>query len=562
MLTRRSTKNPAFFRTVARLGVQAAEALDHAHQMGVVHRDIKPANLLVDARSHVWITDFGLAIYQSDGGLTLTGDLLGTLRYMSPEQALARRFMIDHRTDIYSLGVTLYELVTLEPPYNGKDRQELLRQIAFEEPKPPRALNPSVPVELETVLLKAMNKDLDSRYSTAQELADDLRRFLENKPILARRPTVMERFTKWCRRHKAMVLMAIAFVMLALGGLLACTVMLMAKEKATQKALEQTKIQEAEAQRMRQIAQDNYERAISGVSQLLIRLESKNWDQIEHIKDLRRALSEQSIKFLTSNFVNEQSQDPGDQEGSARTHLVLATIYRLRGELPKVREAYFKAIRLYEKLAERFPENPDFACRIATCHNFLALATHDLGDSKQAAAEFSRAVEGYRKVLSCCDHGLALNDLAWLRATCPLPEFRDPQEAVTLAEKAVKVIKQRTIPGCPLGNSERGNAMNTLGVAYYRAENYKAAVDYLQQSVNLRSGGDVNDWFFLAMAYCKLGDRTKAMQWYQQGINNPLVLTNESLANYQSEAEAVLGLAKKPPSNPQSRLKEHGAISD
>src|SRR5439155_9770396 len=128
----------------------------------------------------------------------------------------------------------------------------------------------------------------------------------------------MERFTKWCRRHKAMVLMAIAFVMLALGGLLACTVMLMAKEKATQKALEQTKIQEAEAQRMRQIAQDNYERAISGVSQLLIRLESKNWDQIEHIRDLRRALSEQSIKFLTSNFVNEQSQDPGDQEGSAR----------------------------------------------------------------------------------------------------------------------------------------------------------------------------------------------------------------------------------------------------
>jgi tetratricopeptide (TPR) repeat protein len=295
---------------------------------------------------------------------------------------------------------------------------------------------------------------------------------------------------------------------------------------------------------------------------LLIRLESKNWDQMEHIKDLRRALSEQSIKFLTSNFVNEQSQDPGDQESSARTHLVLATIYRLRGELPKVREAYFKAIRLYEKLAERFPENPEFACKIATCHNFLALATHDLGDSKQAGAEFSRAVEGYRKVLSWCDYGLALNDLAWLRATCPLPEFRDAQEAVRLAEKAVKVIKQTTIPGCPLGNSQRGNAMNTLGVAYYRAGNNKAAVDYLQQSVNLRSGGDGNDWFFLAMAYCKLGDRNKAMQWYQRGINNPLVLSNESLANYQSEAEDALGLSKKPPSSPQSRLKEHGAVSD
>jgi serine/threonine protein kinase len=154
----RSTKSPAYFRTVASLGVQAAEALEHAHGQGVVHRDIKPANLLVDGRGNLWITDFGLAHCQSQAGLTMTGDLIGTLRYMSPEQALAQRVVIDHRTDVYSIGATLYELLTLEPVFTGRDRQELLRQIAFEEPKSPRRLNRAIPAELETIVLKALEK--------------------------------------------------------------------------------------------------------------------------------------------------------------------------------------------------------------------------------------------------------------------------------------------------------------------------------------------------------------------------------------------------------------------
>jgi hypothetical protein len=173
------------FRTIAELGIQAAEALEYAHQMGIVHRDIKPANLMVGNRQQaignrtspdasclmpipsLWITDFGLAQVQNESTrLTLTGDLLGTLRYMSPEQALAQRVIVDHRTDIYSLGVTLYELLTLQPAFDGKDRQEILRQIAWEEPKAPRKVNRAIPAELETIVLKAMekgDKDPDSR---------------------------------------------------------------------------------------------------------------------------------------------------------------------------------------------------------------------------------------------------------------------------------------------------------------------------------------------------------------------------------------------------------------
>src|SRR5262249_18434812 len=185
------------FRRLAELGVQAAEALDHAHQAGIVHRDVKPANLMLDERGNLWVTDFGLAHMQhGEASLTVTGDLVGTLRYMSPEQALAKRVVIDHRTDVYSLGATLYELLTLRPAFDGKDRQELLRQIAFEESPRPRRLDRGIPAELETIVLKAMEKNPADRYATAQDLADDLSGFLEEKRIRARRPSLLQRARK------------------------------------------------------------------------------------------------------------------------------------------------------------------------------------------------------------------------------------------------------------------------------------------------------------------------------------------------------------------------------
>jgi tetratricopeptide (TPR) repeat protein len=217
--TAHSHREPAFFRAVAQLAIQAAEALEHAHQMGVVHRDIKPANLMVDGRGNLWVTDFGLAQFQTEASLTRSGDLVGTVRYMSPEQALAKRVLIDHRTDIYSLGVTLYELLTLRPAFAGKDRQELLRQITFEEPTRPRRLNRALPPELETIVLKAMEKNPADRYATAQALADDLRRWLEDKPIQARRPTLLQRARKWGQRHRAVVRTAAVCLLVTLAVL-------------------------------------------------------------------------------------------------------------------------------------------------------------------------------------------------------------------------------------------------------------------------------------------------------------------------------------------------------
>jgi WD40 repeat protein/serine/threonine protein kinase len=239
--TERSTRSPSFFRTVAHLGVHAAEALEHAHQLGVIHRDVKPANLLVDGGGRLWVTDFGLAHLQSQPGLTMTGDLLGTLRYMSPEQALAQRVAVDARTDVYSLGVTLYELLTLEPAYNGKSREEVLRQIAFEEPRLPRRLNTAIPAELEVIVLKAMAKNPEERYATA-ELADDLRRFLEDKPIRARRPSLRQRAVKWARRHKTVVRAALVILALAVAALAVSTVLVWRANEGLRQALERERV--------------------------------------------------------------------------------------------------------------------------------------------------------------------------------------------------------------------------------------------------------------------------------------------------------------------------------
>jgi tetratricopeptide (TPR) repeat protein len=217
--TQAAPRDAAYFRRVAEWGIQAGEALEYAHGLGIVHRDVKPGNLMIDGQGKLWVTDFGLARTATDTGLTMTGDVLGTLRYMSPEQALARHGLVDHRTDVYSLGATLYELLTGRPAIEGQDRQEILRRIAGDEPRPPRALERAVPTDLETVVLKALAKEPAERYATAKELVNDLGCWLEDRPIRARRPGPVQRGAKWIRRHQSLVRVAGLVFLLAVAGL-------------------------------------------------------------------------------------------------------------------------------------------------------------------------------------------------------------------------------------------------------------------------------------------------------------------------------------------------------
>lgn len=198
------------FATVATHIASIADALDYAHQQGVIHRDIKPHNLLLGTDGRMRITDFGLARVSEQVGVTMTGELVGSPLYMSPEQILQDRESIDHRTDIYSLGVTMYEWLTLRSPYPGETREQVISLIAHSEPLPMRAHNPAIPVALETVCLKAIERDRRKRYGTGGELRDDLRRFLSSQPIKARRAGRASRAGKFVARHQPATWAAVA----------------------------------------------------------------------------------------------------------------------------------------------------------------------------------------------------------------------------------------------------------------------------------------------------------------------------------------------------------------
>jgi eukaryotic-like serine/threonine-protein kinase len=205
-----SGRRSRYFRSVAQVGRQAAQGLAYAHASGIVHRDVKPSNLLLDHAGVVWIADFGLAKGE-DQGLTHTGDILGTLRYMAPERFRGEG---DARADVYALGLTLYELLTLRPGFDSPDRLELIEHIKTEEPPKPRSLDARIPRDLETIVLKSIEKDLKARYQSAEALGEDLRRFLADEPIRARPVSAMERYWRWVRRNPGIAAMGGALIAL------------------------------------------------------------------------------------------------------------------------------------------------------------------------------------------------------------------------------------------------------------------------------------------------------------------------------------------------------------
>ena len=200
-LAQRQLAGRLSFRESAELAAQAADALDYAHRHGVVHRDITPSNILLDSDGRPHLMDFGLAKRDTgEATMTLEGQVLGTPAYMSPEQAGGESHSVDARSDIYSLGVVLYELLTGERPFRG-ERRMLLLQVLQDDPAPPRRLDSKVPRDLETVCLKAMARSPARRYASARELADDLRRWLAGEPIVARPVGRAERLWRWCRSN-------------------------------------------------------------------------------------------------------------------------------------------------------------------------------------------------------------------------------------------------------------------------------------------------------------------------------------------------------------------------
>jgi serine/threonine protein kinase len=406
-----STRKPAYYQAVASLGMQAAEALDHAHQLGIIHRDIKPANLILDSHGHVWITDFGLAQIRGDTQLTMTGDILGTLRYMSPEQALGRRALVNHRSDIYALGATLYELATLQTVFPGGDRQDVLRRIADEEPLPPRVVNPAVPTDLETILLKALAKEPDQRYATAQELADDLRRFQGDEPIHARRPTVLQKAAKWSRRHKAVV---VSTTVTALLGLAVSLVLSRLEQSRTEVERQRA---EARSDLARQAVDDMYMKAQHWLAY------EPPWDANQQ-EFLKRALA------FYQEFARERSKDPtvlakaaeaARRIGEIQERLAQSDPSRTRKD--EARDAFTQAIEMLQQLKDNYPGEPSYAYDLARSQmavGRLLMATYGADDAREAGDALHKAREALEQLVADFpDHAEYRYQLAdcWVRLT-------------------------------------------------------------------------------------------------------------------------------------------------
>lgn len=381
-------KTQEHFETVARLGIQAAEALHAAHENGIVHRDVKPANLLLDANRKLWITDFGLARCQRDATLTRTGDIVGTMRYMSPEQASGTPALIDHRADVYSLGITLYELVGLRPAFADARSPELLRRVDECDPPPLRDICPTIPADLETVILKAMAKSKDDRYATALEFADDLRRFAEGKPTLARPPTLIDRAYKLIKRNRRFVRSAVAAVLIAFFGL-SVALFFLAKEKRV------AEVNFVRAERNSIHAKRYFHDAREVIDFFGVELADR-LAEIAGAESVRKALLDKSLEYY-QGFAEEAQGEIALRADLALAYGKIAGLMAEVGSTDKALAAHGKAVDLFQELATSEP-SVENKRRLALSKNNLALMLRRSGQLSRANVLFDEAIQLQRSL--------------------------------------------------------------------------------------------------------------------------------------------------------------------
>jgi eukaryotic-like serine/threonine-protein kinase len=356
-----------YWQSVARIGAQAAQALHYAHACGTLHRDIKPANLLLDLQGVVWITDFGLAKAMEQDEVSRAGDIVGTLRYLAPERFQGHA---DARSDIYSLGLSLYEMLTLRPAFEHSQPSDLMRRITTEAPPRPRAVNPKIPRDLETIVLKAIAREPAQRYPSALELAEDLERFLEDRPICARRFGVVERLWRWSRSNQAVAsLTALAVALLMLVAVVASIGYVRTK-----------------------IANRQVREALVGESQQRRIAESQR-QKAETLSDLTlEALGDVFEQFAPSRVIEGSAlafDDPSEGEILVPAQPVLS---------PEAAALLDRMLVFYDRLAQQNPSDPRLRTKVADASRRVGDIRRRLGHFEQAKAAYLQAIERYRQL--------------------------------------------------------------------------------------------------------------------------------------------------------------------
>lgn len=452
-------RSEAFFHAAARLVADAADALHHAHELGVVHRDVKPSNLLIDQRGKVWVADFGLARMQTDLGVTATGDVVGTLRYMSPEQARGRADQVDGRTDVYALGATLYELLTLRHAHPGDNRRQLLDDLERVEPMRPRKINAVIPADLETIVVRAMEKDRESRYGSAGELRDDLRRYLAGQATIARPATLVERTSKWARRRQRTV--AVGVAVLALVSVVA-TVSGLLVNAARGRA--EAALVAAEAHRARS------DRLLNQARHVLDRFGGELSDQLAatpNLEPIRVRALEDTLAYY-KYFLSESEGDPRWAASAAQTRIRAAAVSERLGDTREALSLYDEAAASLEAILHDTPDDPEAPGWLARCLTNRGLLGWQSGESGAAIADLDRAVAIRHARLDAASDDVSrlsdlagvLSDRAGLKADRPEEARRDLDEAIRLLSRARRLAPDDPSPTRRLAIAQ--NAMASL----------------------------------------------------------------------------------------------------
>jgi eukaryotic-like serine/threonine-protein kinase len=410
-----------YWRNVARIGAAVADALHYSHQHGVLHRDIKPSNLLLDRQGVVWVTDFGLARHEDQEGITNTGDIVGTLRYMAPEQFSGESTT---RSDIYSLGLTLYELLALRPAFEESRHGPLISQKTTSTPPGLRSINGDIPRDLETISQKASATNPSDRYATAGELAADLRRFLEDRPVLARRATTAEQLVRWARRNPivasltgaTVALLAAVAVVFAVGQhrtqaaldivgaqksqLEERQVQLDESLLAEQNASKVARAEFARAEQNLQLAVEAFDSIIDNVASrgvpqsLTLNLgDDESGEEEPRVYDTMLTAADADLleKLLAffDDFASQNRTDLRLQSASARKRV--GDIQQRLGRFEEAEETYRQSLEAFETLSAQQPDDLQLVIGQARIHNEIAIAASRRGAMWGAVEQHNRA---------------------------------------------------------------------------------------------------------------------------------------------------------------------------
>ena len=577
-----SIQSRGFVRNVVQAGVKIAEAIHYAHEHGIVHRDIKPSNLLLDQSGTPWVADFGLARGRGSSNLTSQGDQIGTLRYMSPEQAAGRNHQVDFRTDVYSLGITLYELLTLQPAFSENDRMKLLTSIQNDQPKPMRQINASVPVDLETIIYKAIDKNPLQRYQSADDFAADMNRFLEGRAIQAKRKTSGERlFDVISKNRRLAAVVASGLVLATVGAITIASVFYHQRDRERQAT--------AESRFYLQQANKAVERFGAQTSDELL--------AVPGTEELRAGLLSESISYYR-DFISYADDRDGLEFELAQAYSQLAGLYERAGDDDQARTEYEAGISVLEQLTQI-----DAQLEEAVCINRLGLLQQRAGELGQASRSFELAIEKLSELddvdSATVPHALAIANLAMLdyakgktdsagkrfqQALAKLPAERsgdeaivarnkvansyvallgetDPAQAVAFLKVAIKSLKETNSRLREHGSSPQlidenmihlADMRNNLAILYSRTGNYdearklaRQAIDFWQ-SFRTRFPARLDSIQRLATAFNTMGEiqwRSKASGSGDQLFAKSESLYNEAMKKSQRQVEIYSRLA-------------------